>query len=94
MDGAIGSTFNFLTPAFLEVKRLFGQGKLEEARKLQAYLGKLIGVIVSYRGHAGLKAVMQFIGLDCGPTRLPIQPLSDEETLTLRSQLERLGFLS
>jgi N-acetylneuraminate lyase len=90
--GAVGSTYNFLTPQNIKVTQLFEQGCLEEARQLQARLGKIIGAIVRYRGHAGLKAVMQFVGLDCGPTRMPIRPLNPGETAALRSELEILGF--
>lgn len=90
--GAVGSTYNFLAPQNLKVSQLFEQGHLEEARQLQAHLGKIIQAIVRYRGHAGLKAVMQFVGLDCGPTRLPIRPLNQAETLALRNELEALGF--
>ena len=91
-QGAVGSTYNFLARQNLQVSKLLEQGRLEEARRLQARLGKIITAIVRYRGHAGLKAVMQFIGLDCGPTRLPIRPLEPGETAALKRELEALNF--
>jgi N-acetylneuraminate lyase len=91
-QGAVGSTYNFMAPLNLQIARLLEQGQLNEARRLQARLGKIITAIVRYRGHAGLKAVMQFIGLDCGPTRLPIRPLDPAETAALKRELEALHF--
>ncbi len=38
------------------------------------------------------KAMMKLIGLDCGPTRLPLVALSDTETASLQRGLEEIGF--
>jgi hypothetical protein len=39
----------------------------------------MIRVIVRYRFHAGLKATMGLIGLDCAPNRFPTIPLNPQE---------------
>jgi N-acetylneuraminate lyase len=35
---------------------------------------------------------MAMIGLDCGPTRLPVKPLDQAATAALRDALATLGF--
>jgi N-acetylneuraminate lyase len=38
------------------------------------------------------KAVMNRLGIDCGPVRSPLRPLSAEQASQLDEQLTRLGF--
>jgi N-acetylneuraminate lyase len=52
----------------------------------------IVNIVLGYRGHAGLKATMGLIGLDCGPTRLPIIPLKAEEVENLRRDLDAIDF--
>ena len=45
------------------------------------------------RGYMGAaKAVMQMLGVDVGPARLPNASLTHDETVTLRRELEASGF--
>ena len=39
-----------------------------------------------------LKAMMAMIGLDCGPTRMPLRPLEASAFAALKADLEQLGF--
>jgi len=43
-------------------------------------------------GRASLKAMMQMVGIDCGPVRRPIDPASEEQIAALRKRLEDLGW--
>jgi N-acetylneuraminate lyase len=90
--GAVGSTYNYLAPLYRRVIDAFGHSDLDEARRLQGLAVRLVHAIVRRRGLAGLKATMQVLGLDCGPTRLPVATLSPDEIKTLRNELETLGF--
>jgi len=90
--GAVGSTYNFAAPLYLKVIAAFQRGDVEEAKRCQGQAVAMVNVILPYRGHAGLKAAMGLIGLDCGPSRLPIVPLKPEEAESLRSELEEIGF--
>jgi N-acetylneuraminate lyase len=90
--GAVGSTYNFAAPIYVKVIAAFQRGDVEEARRLQGQAVAMVNAILPYRGHAGLKAAMALIGLDCGPSRLPIIPLKPEETESLRRELEAIGF--
>ena len=90
--GAVGSTYNFLAPLYNEIIRCYNEKKTEEAEALQAQVVALVRVMIAHRGLPAIKTCMKLIGLDCGPTRLPLLTLDDQETATLKEELERLGF--
>ena len=90
--GAVGSTYNFAAPLYHRVMAAFSRGDLTEARCWQARAIQMIRVVLKYHGFSGQKAVMRMIGLDCGPTRLPLTPLRPAEVDDLRRDLEAIGF--
>jgi len=90
--GAVGSTYNFLAPLYNEIIRCYKEKKTEEAEALQAQAAAQVRVMIAYRGLPAIKTCMKLIGLDCGPTRLPLQTLDEKETAALKEDLERLGF--
>lgn len=92
MKGAIGSTYCFAAPLYLEIRSLFEKGKIDEARELMQKTVDIVLAVVAYPAIPAQKAVMKMIGLDLGPCRLPLQALSPEEENSLRKQLEYLGF--
>ena len=90
--GAIGSTYNFAAGLYRRLIAAFDRGDLQEARRCQALSVAMIRAILGFGGQAGLKAAMNLIGPDCGPTRLPLVTLGPAQTAKLKSQLEALGF--
>jgi N-acetylneuraminate lyase len=90
--GAVGSTYNFAAPLYYRVMAAFREGNIEEAQRLQGLAVKMVRIICGYRVHAGLKAIMGMLNLDCGPTRLPNVTLKTEEIASLRRELEAAGF--
>jgi N-acetylneuraminate lyase len=89
---AIGSTYNFAAPLYLRVMAAFERGDVAEATRLQGQAVAMVNVLLSYRGHAGLKATMGLRGLGCGPTRLPNVSLKPDEVESLRRGLDAVGF--
>lgn len=92
VGGAVGSTYNYAAPLYRRIIRAFSAGDLAEARLWQARSFEMVRVIVRHRGLAGQKAVMNLIGLDCGPTRLPLPGLPESEQSQLREELEAIGY--
>ena len=45
-----------------------------------------------YPFHAALKAIMRMLGMPGGACRLPLRDLTGDETKTLRTRLESIGF--
>lgn len=90
--GAVGSTYNYAPGFYQRVLAAVARGDLAEARRWQARAVEMVRIVLRYRGLAGQKAMMELIGFDCGPTRLPIVPLDAAERDCLRRELEAIGF--
>ncbi len=90
--GAVGSTYNFAAPLYRRLIAAFERSDLAEARRCQALAVGMIRTILSFGVFESLKAMMQIIGVDCGPPRLPVMPLSPERVDALRAALESIGF--
>jgi len=90
--GAVGSTYNYAAPLYKRLWAAFASGDIEEARLWQSRSVAMIRTILPHGGLAGQKAVMQLIGLDCGPARLPVPQLDQSEIEQLRRELETIGY--
>ncbi len=90
--GFIGSTFCFAAPLYLQVRSLFEQGRLEEARVLMQQIVDIVLAIVKYPAIPAQKAVMKMIGFDMGGCRLPLAALNTTQELLLKEKLGTLGF--
>lgn len=90
--GAIGSTYNFAGPLYRKVIVAFERGDLDEARKYHSLAIEMVRVYLRYRGIPAFKAMMKFLGLDCGPNRLPIETLTPDEVESLKKDLNDIGF--
>lgn len=90
--GAVGSTYNFAAPLYHRIIDAFNRGDLASARRDQSRAMDFIDVLSRHGGLSAGKSVMKFIGVDCGPVRLPLRAVSDAEERSLRAGLERIGF--
>lgn len=90
--GAVGSTYNFAPALYRRIIAAFERGDAAEARRLQVLSVEMIRRILCEGGLAALKTVMRLIGQDCGPARLPLEPLSDEQVQRMTTGLREIGF--
>lgn len=92
--GAVGSTYNYAAPLYLELLRQLQAGRVADARTLQDKAIQMITICngIGVTHLAASKAIMALLGVDCGPTRLPVRSISAEQLADLRVQLERMGF--
>lgn len=90
--GAVGSTYNFAAPLYHRIIAAFERGDLEAARRDQARAMEFIDVLGRHGGLAAGKSAMKLIGVDCGPVRTPLRPLTDRDEQSLRDELQRCGF--
>lgn len=90
--GAIGSTYNFAAPVYHRLLEAFTRGDLVAAQAEQARANAMIAVLLKWGGLPAGKALMRIIGIDCGPTRLPLSCVSAEKEKELRHDLEDAGF--
>jgi N-acetylneuraminate lyase len=90
--GAVGSTYNFAAPLYHRIIAAFDRGDREAAQRDQSRAMAFIDVLNRHGGLSAGKSAMKLIGVDCGPVRLPMRPLSNADESSLRRDLEQLGF--
>lgn len=90
--GAVGSSYNFAAPLYHGLIAAFERGDLPAARTAQHRSTQLIALLARHGYMGAAKATMAMLGVDVGPARLPNGSLTTEQTRTLRSELEALGF--
>ncbi len=89
-DGGIGTTYNFLLPIAKGIYQAFLDGRLTEARRLQALISRFVsGLRVPVIPAA--KAVMKKMGYDPGYATYPMHRLSASEEEDVFSQLRLCG---
>ena len=91
---AIGSTYNFAAPLYLQVMDSFRNGELELARQQMNDLVNMVRVMVQFPPIPAQRAIMQMLGYDLGPCRLPLVELTSGQYQELQEQLEGIGFWS
>lgn len=92
--GAVGSTFNYAAPLYLQLIEAFEQGDLDTARKLQQKSIDMITLLSKYGGISVGKAYMRLIGLDCGKFRLPVKSMTEEQFKLFKTDVGNLDFKS
>ncbi|MFT4093509.1 MAG: dihydrodipicolinate synthase family protein [Niabella sp.] len=90
--GAIGSTYCFAAPMYLNIMDIFKQGKLEEAASVQYECIKMIKALSMFASIPAQKEIIKMTGLDLGGCRLPLNALSKSQCLALQEYLEAIGF--
>lgn len=90
-SGAILSVANAAPGLCLMIYRLFQDGKIKEAARLQRTLIPLNKAIMETYGIPGLKYCLDAQGYYGGPCRLPLLPIERKGKAELRGLLKRLG---
>lgn len=91
--GAVAATSTAFPEPVVEIYENLRAGNREKALKAQALVARLRVVLRSYPPIAAYKKALEFRGIQAGPPRLPLRPLTPEETERLRGQLRELGLL-
>ncbi|MFN7141365.1 MAG: dihydrodipicolinate synthase family protein [Limisphaerales bacterium] len=89
-EGFVGSTYNFAAPVYHKVIQSFQKNDLVSARAHQTEAIEMIAALGRHGGLSAGKAVMQMLGIDCGPVRLPLQKVSAEAYCKLQAELSAL----
>ena len=90
--GGICALANVLPGPVCQLVSLFTEGRHEEARALQYRLIAPNGAVTKQFGVSGLKQSMDWAGYYGGPTRSPLQPLSQLQTQLLSTAFQSAGF--
>lgn len=87
VDGAVGSTYNFMARHYRRVIDAFEAGRVDEAKQQQQVATSMVEEILRHGGHNAIKAAMGILGIDCGPPRLPWKSLTDGARFALEQGL-------
>ncbi|EEF62350.1 dihydrodipicolinate synthase family protein [Pedosphaera parvula] len=93
-NGAVGSTYNYIAPVYLQLMTAFNAGDIRTARQHQLFAIEIISIMIRHGGLPAAKAIMKMIGIDCGPVRAPLQNLSAKQKEDLRQELKQAGMFS
>jgi len=88
---AVGSTYGYLAPVYLNIIKLYQEKKLEEAAEAQLTANKFITILDKFGGGCG-KAYMKAVGLDLGKHRAPVTNLTEKEYAELSEILASMDF--
>jgi N-acetylneuraminate lyase len=89
---AIGSTYNFAAPLYIDIYNTFMKGDLEGARAKMLYMVEMIKVLLAFPPIPAQKSIMKRMGFDLGPCRQPLTSLSKEDERSLFNKLDAIHF--
>ncbi len=91
-QAGIGSTYNPMPRVYVNLYNAFKAGDLKRAQELQYFIDRYILVLFRYGVLAGVKATMGWLGVEVGEPRLPILPLTAEQKVGLRKDLDAMNY--
>lgn len=86
-DGGIGSTYNFMADKFIAMQKLFANGDLPAARRLQAQANAIIAALCRFGVMPAEKAALEMMGIPMGVCQKPMRALTDADKNALREAL-------
>jgi len=89
---AIGSTYNYAAPLYLDLMDAYHKGDIVRAAALQQLSIDMIRLLGKYGGIATGKAYMKLVGLDCGQFRLPVSNMGAEAFEAFKKEVAALNF--
>jgi len=92
--GAVGSTYNYAAPVYHRLMKAYQVGDLATAQAEQLKVVELVRTLFHFGPLAAGKAIMAFLGVECGPVRPPLRNLTTEQMRSLRSRLAPLNIFA
>lgn len=89
--GAVGSTYNYAAPLYLEIIKAQQEGNKERVMELMDKVIAIIRILVQYGGVAAGKVAMRLHGIDVGNPRLPISTLSEATKQEVLKKFQDVG---
>lgn len=92
--GGIGTSYNLTSLLYNDLLAAFERGELERARELQGEAIRFVHLMCNtVNAIAGMKAMLNIYGIDCGPCRLPLRNLSPEEMKALEHAMKAFTWI-
>ncbi len=90
--GAVGSSYSVAAPIYRKIIQSFEEGDLATAKQHQEHSIKFIDILYKYGYLPATKALMEMLGVPCGPARPPLGNLTETARTSLKKELEEIGF--
>ena len=90
-DRQIETTYNIIPKHFAKICELAAKGDFKSAAKWQDEANRVVELMIESDNWSYRKAMMKFIGLDCGPFRKPFEPLTPREYNAYAKRFAKLG---
>lgn len=84
----IGSTYNYMGDIYQQMLKAYHAGDLRTVVSLEGEADAIYKIISPYNGIAAGKEIMQMLGVDCGPVRIPLKRLTNKECQALFEKLQ------
>lgn len=91
-DAGIGTTYNIMLPQYLEIYRLFNEGKMAEALKIQQQVNRVIDIMISFGVIPAVKYMCEKLGFKVGNATYPMTEFSPKQTAELDKRLAEAGW--
>ena len=89
-SGGIGTTYNMIPRHFAKICELAAKNDFKAAAKWQDEANQVVRLMIESDNWSYRKAMMKFIGIDCGSYREPFKPLSKADYAAFAKRLEKL----
>lgn len=93
-SGGIGTTYNIIPRHFARICACARNGDFKTAAKYQDEANRVVELMISSDNWSYRKAMMKYIGLDCGAFRKPFEPLAAAQEKAFFKRIDALGLLS
>ena len=90
-SGGIGTTYNIIPKHFARICALAAKDKFCEAAKWQDEANRVVELMIESDNWSYRKAMMKFIGIDCGSYRKPFEPLTAAQYRAYAKRFAALG---
>lgn len=85
--GGIGTSYNVTSPMFTKLLEAWNAGDYDRAVTLQHDANRVVTLMCKYVNCiVGVKAMLELMGIHCGPCRLPLRNLNNEELKSLEAE--------
>lgn len=90
--GAVGSSYSVAAPIYRKIIQSFEEGDFASAKQHQEHSIKFIDILYKYGYLPATKALLEMLGVPCGPARPPLGNLTETARSSLKKELEEIGF--
>ena len=91
-DAGIGTTYNVMLPQFLKIYRSFKEGNVDEARKVQLKVNRVIHCMIKHEVISSTKQMCTMLGFDSGEGTYPFRSFKDGGIPELEKELKEIGW--